>query len=44
MMAGFYAPDAGEIRVHGKPLHADPASAHEAGVATIHQDTTSSPA
>ena len=39
LMAGFYAPDRGEIRVNGVPLNPDPASAHEAGVATIHQDT-----
>ena len=38
LMAGFYAPDLGEIRVDGQILHADPAAAHEAGVATIHQD------
>ena len=38
IMAGFYAPDRGEIRVDGKHLSADPAAAHKAGVATIHQD------
>ncbi len=38
LMAGFYAPDSGEIRVGGRPLIADPAAAHEAGVATIHQE------
>ena len=38
LMAGFYAPDRGEIRVGGVPLVADPAAAHHAGVATIHQD------
>jgi ABC-type sugar transport system ATPase subunit len=38
LMAGFYAPDRGEIRVGGVPLVADPAAAHQAGVATIHQD------
>jgi ABC-type sugar transport system ATPase subunit len=38
LMAGFYAPDEGEIRVDGKALLADPAAAHKAGVATIHQD------
>ena len=37
-MAGFYAPDRGEIRVDGKHLRADPTAAHKAGVATIHQD------
>ena len=38
LMAGFYAPDRGEIRVGGKALRADPAAAHEAGIATIHQE------
>jgi ABC-type sugar transport system ATPase subunit len=38
LIAGFYSPDSGEIRIGGAPLRADPASAHEAGVATIHQD------
>jgi ABC-type sugar transport system ATPase subunit len=38
IMAGFYTPDRGEIRVHGKHLDADPAAAHQAGIATIHQD------
>lgn len=38
MMAGFYKPDSGEIRVGGELLEADPAAAHRAGVATIHQD------
>jgi ABC-type sugar transport system ATPase subunit len=38
IMAGFYAPDRGEIHVGGKHLSADPAAAHKAGVATIHQD------
>jgi ABC-type sugar transport system ATPase subunit len=38
LMAGFYAPDGGEIRVRGRLLAADPAAAHAAGVATIHQD------
>jgi ABC-type sugar transport system ATPase subunit len=38
LMAGFYAPDRGEIRVGGVPLHPDPAEAHKAGVATIHQE------
>jgi ABC-type sugar transport system ATPase subunit len=38
LMAGFYAPDGGEIRVDGEPLAASPAAAHAAGVATIHQD------
>lgn len=38
LMAGFYAPDRGEIQVNGAPLPPDPASAHEAGIATIHQD------
>ena len=38
LMAGFYAPDSGEIRVGGAPLLADPAAAHKAGVATIHQE------
>ncbi len=38
IMAGYYAPDRGEIRVNGKHLRADPTAAHKAGVATIHQD------
>jgi ABC-type sugar transport system ATPase subunit len=38
LMAGFYSPDAGEIRVGGRLLVADPAAAHRIGVATIHQD------
>ncbi len=38
LMAGFYAPDQGEIRVNGHVLQANPAAAHKAGVATIHQD------
>jgi ABC-type sugar transport system ATPase subunit len=38
IMAGFYVPDRGEIRVNGKHLHADPAAAHRAGIATIHQE------
>ncbi|CAN7764825.1 sugar ABC transporter ATP-binding protein [Caballeronia sp. LjRoot31] len=38
MMAGFHAPDEGEIRVDGKLLSASPDAAHAAGVATIHQD------
>ena len=38
LMAGFYTPDRGEIRVGGNALRADPAAAHEAGIATIHQE------
>lgn len=38
LMAGFYVPDGGRILVGGEPLHADPAAAHAAGVATIHQE------
>src|ERR1700756_1230173 len=38
IMAGFYSPDRGEILVNGKHLSADPAAAHKAGVATIHQE------
>ena len=38
MMAGFHAPDEGEIRVDGELLTASPQAAHAAGVATIHQD------
>ena len=38
LMAGFYAPDRGEIRVGGAALRADPAAAHKAGIATIHQE------
>jgi ABC-type sugar transport system ATPase subunit len=44
MMDGFYSPDRGEISVEGAPLHADPASAHRIGVATIHQDAHLVPA
>jgi ABC-type sugar transport system ATPase subunit len=44
MIAGFYSPDRGEISVDGVPLHADPASAHRIGVATIHQDAHLVPA
>ncbi|MFC5586825.1 sugar ABC transporter ATP-binding protein [Nitratireductor kimnyeongensis] len=44
MMAGFYAPDRGEITVDGQTLHADPAEAHRVGVATIHQDAHLVPA
>jgi ABC-type sugar transport system ATPase subunit len=39
MMAGFHGPDSGEIRVLGQPLLATPAAAHDAGIATIHQDS-----
>ena len=39
LMAGFHAPDAGTITVGGIPLPPDPAAAHEAGVATIHQES-----
>ncbi|MEY2616420.1 MAG: ribose transport system ATP-binding protein, partial [Verrucomicrobiota bacterium] len=38
IMAGFYAADRGEILVGGQHLPADPAAAHKAGIATIHQD------
>src|SRR3984893_3611405 len=38
IMAGYYAPDRGEVLINGKPLRADPASAHRAGIATIHQE------
>jgi ABC-type sugar transport system ATPase subunit len=38
LMAGFHTPDRGEIRVGGNALRADPAAAHEAGIATIHQE------
>ncbi|SDR61423.1 sugar ABC transporter ATP-binding protein [Paraburkholderia tuberum] len=38
MMAGFHAPDEGEIRVDGELLTPSPQAAHAAGVATIHQD------
>ena len=38
IMAGYYAPDRGEVLINGKNLHADPASAHRAGIATIHQE------
>ncbi|RYC29231.1 sugar ABC transporter ATP-binding protein [Lichenibacterium minor] len=39
LMAGFHAPDAGSITVGGALLHPDPAAAHEAGIATIHQES-----
>lgn len=38
LMAGFYAPDSGDIHIGGQLLRPDPAAAHEAGIATIHQD------
>src|SRR6202046_1086938 len=38
LMAGFHAPDSGEIRILGHTLRPDPAAAHEEGIATIHQD------
>jgi ABC-type sugar transport system ATPase subunit len=38
LMAGFYAPDEGEITIGDQPLHPDPAAAHRSGIATIHQD------
>jgi ABC-type sugar transport system ATPase subunit len=44
LMAGFYAPDRGEISVDGRKLHPDPAEAHRIGVATIHQDAHLVPA
>ncbi|MDI6024758.1 sugar ABC transporter ATP-binding protein [Corticibacterium sp. UT-5YL-CI-8] len=44
MMAGFYAPDRGEITVDGVVLSPDPSSAHRVGVATIHQDAHLVPA
>jgi ABC-type sugar transport system ATPase subunit len=39
IMSGFYAPDRGEIRVSGEHMIAEPAAAHKAGVATIHQES-----
>lgn len=39
IMAGSHAPDSGRILVDGVPLEATPASAHRAGIATIHQDS-----
>ena len=39
IMSGFYAPDRGEIRVNGELMAAEPAAAHKAGVATIHQES-----
>src|SRR6266446_6238222 len=39
IMSGFYKPDRGEVRVNGKHMDADPAAAHKAGVATIHQES-----
>ena len=44
LMAGFYSPDGGSILVDGTALVADPAAAHRAGVATIHQDAHLVPA
>jgi ribose transport system ATP-binding protein len=38
IMSGFYAPDRGEVTVNGKHMDAVPAAAHQAGVATIHQE------
>ena len=38
LMAGIYAPDQGNIIVGEKQLVASPTSAHQAGIATIHQD------
>ena len=38
LMAGIYAPDQGNIVVGEKQLVASPTSAHQAGIATIHQD------
>jgi ABC-type sugar transport system ATPase subunit len=38
IMSGFYTPDRGEVLVHGRHLSANPAAAHKAGVATIHQE------
>jgi ribose transport system ATP-binding protein len=39
LMAGFYSPDEGEIRIGGRRLVPDPAAAHAGGVATIHQES-----
>jgi ribose transport system ATP-binding protein len=39
IMSGNYTPDGGEVRVDGKRLEATPAAAHQARVATIHQDS-----
>ncbi len=38
LMAGIYAPDQGNIVVGREELEASPTSAHQAGIATIHQD------
>lgn len=38
LMSGNYEPDTGNITVGDKPLIASPLSAHQAGIATIHQD------
>ncbi|MFC5442577.1 sugar ABC transporter ATP-binding protein [Rhizobium halophytocola] len=39
-MTGIYQPDAGEIRIDGKPVHlASPHSAFKLGITAIHQET-----
>lgn len=39
IMAGLHAPDGGTVLVADKPLQPTPSAAHEAGIATIHQDS-----
>jgi ABC-type sugar transport system ATPase subunit len=38
LMAGYYSPDAGEIRILNERLPANPTAAHAAGIQTIHQE------
>src|SRR3954468_20578866 len=39
IVAGVYQPDAGEVRLNGRPVHfADPAAAIHAGITLIHQE------
>lgn len=38
IMAGFYTPDSGEIKVNGELLRYTTQASHLAGIATIHQD------
>ena len=39
IMSGYYAPDDGEVLLHGSPVtFSDPSAAREAGIETIYQD------